>query len=132
MTIPPKSDKQQIGLTAEANDALKSIALKYFGDSQKEAYLFCIAYAIAHDLDIADAPQGGYTTKFNGLGTLDPSGSVRDLLEILRIGEAARPLATMERLAEVGVADIFRRLAGSETMADVIGSTSGLEPEAVT
>lgn len=117
-----RSDKQQIGLTAEGNEAIEAIASGYFGGSQKEAYLFAISYAIGADLDITSAPQGGYTTKYNGIGTLDPTGSVRELLEILEIGESDRPLATMEKLAEMGVRDIARRLSGNETMADIMAS----------
>lgn len=119
-----QGDKQQIGLTGEADDAIRDIAANYFGGSQKDAYLFAIAYAIGADLDPASAPSGGYTTKFNGIGTLDPTGSVRELLEILAIGDPARPLATMERLAEVGVRDIARKLEGNETVADIMAGVA--------
>lgn len=119
-----RGDKQQIGLTGEGNQAIETVAKEYFGGSQKETYLFAISYAMGADLKIETAPQGGYTTKYNGIGTLDPSGSVRELLEILNIGEPDRPMATMERLAELGVRDIARRLAGNETMADVMASVA--------
>ena len=115
-----KQDKQQIGLTPEANDAIAHIAAKHFGGSQQDAYRFAIAYAIGADLDLDAAPQGGYVTKFNALGTLESGTSIRDLLEILQIGEAARPFATAEKLAELGVRDIARRLEGNETLADVL------------
>lgn len=115
-----KDDKQQIGLTPEANDAIAQIAANHFGGSQQDAYRFAIAYAIGADLDLDDAPQGGYTTKFNALGTLETGTSIRDLLEILQIGEPARPFATAEKLAELGVRDIARRLEGNETLADLL------------
>lgn len=115
-----KDDKQQIGLTPEANDSIAQIANEHFGGSQQDAYRFAIAYAIGADLDLDDAPQGGYTTKFNALGTLESGTSIRDLLEILQIGEPARPFATAEKLAELGVRDIARRLAGNEAVADLL------------
>lgn len=115
-----KDDKQQIGLTPEASDAIAQIAADHFGGSQQDAYRFAIAYAIGADLDLDDAPQGGYTTKFNAAGTLDLGESIRALLEILQIGEPARPFATAEKLAELGVRDIARRLEGNETLADLL------------
>ncbi len=115
-----KDDKQQIGLTPEANDAIAKIAKDHFGGSQQDAYRFAISYAIGAKLDLNDAPQGGYITKFNALGTLESGTSIRDLLEILEIGEATRPFATAEKLAELGVRDIARRLDGNETLADLL------------
>ncbi len=115
-----KDDKQQIGLTPEANEAIARIAKEHFGDSQQDAYRFAIAYAIGAGLDLDDAPQGGYITKFNALGTLESGTSIRDLLDILRIGDPGRPFASAEKLAELGVRDISMRLQGNETMADLL------------
>lgn len=127
--VADKDDKQQIGLTPEANDAVAEIATEYFGGSQQDAYRFAIAYAIGAELDLDDAPQGGYVTKFNALGTLESGTSIRDLLEILQIGEASRPFATAEKLAELGVRDIARRLEGNETLADLLDEVAR-RPEA--
>ena len=125
-----KDDKQQIGLTPEANDAIAQIAGDHFGGSQQDAYRFAIAYAIGANLDLDDAPQGGYVTKFNALGTLETGTSIRDLLEILQIGDSARPFATAEKLAELGVRDMARRLDGNETLADLLDEvTASAEPE---
>jgi hypothetical protein len=115
-----RDDKQQIGLTPEANDAIAKLATDHFGGSQQDAYRFAIAYAIGAGLDIDDAPVGGYVTKFSALGTLETGTSIRDLLEILAIGERGRPFATAEKLAEMGVRDIARRLEGNETVADLM------------
>jgi len=123
-----KDDKQQIGLTPEANDAIAQIATDHFGGSQQDAYRFAISYAIGAGLDLDDAPQGGYVTKFNALGTLETGTSLRDLLEILQIGEPARPFATAEKLAELGVRDIARRLEGNETLADLMTGVAAEEP----
>lgn len=117
-----QDDKQQIGLTPEANESIAEIAIAHFGGSQQDAYRFAISYAIAADLDLAAAPQSGYVTKYNALGTLESGSSLRDLLEILKVGDPSRPFATAEKLAELGVRDIARRLNGSETLADILES----------
>jgi len=119
-----KDDKQQIGLTPEANEAIAQIAIDHFGGSQQDAYRLAISYAIGADLDLEGAPQGGYVTKYNALGTLETGTSIRDLLEILQIGDPARPFATAEKLAELGVHDIARRLEGNETFADLFGGST--------
>lgn len=115
-----KDDKQQIGLTPDANDDITKIAADHFGGSQQDAYRFAISYAIGARLDLDDAPQGGYVTKYAALSTLETGTSIRDLLEILQIGDPARPFATAEKLAELGVRDIARRLDGNETLADLL------------
>lgn len=115
-----KDDKQQIGLTPEANDAIAKIATDHFGGSQQDAYRFAIAYAIGAGLDLDGAPPSGYVTKFNALGTLETGTSIRDLLEILKIGEPGRPFATAEKLAEMGTRDIASRLEGNESLADML------------
>lgn len=122
-----KDDKQQIGLTPETNDAIAQIAREHFGGSQQDAYRFAISYAIGAGLDLDDAPQGGYVTKFNALGTLETGTSIRDLLEILQIGEASRPFATAEKLAELGVREIARRLEGNETLADLLDEVTEVD-----
>lgn len=115
-----KDDKQQIGLTPEANEAIGKLAADHFGGSQQDAYRFAISYAIGAGLDVNDAPQGGYVTKFSALGTLETGTSIRDLLEILAIGDPGRPFATAEKLAELGVREIATRLDGNETLADLL------------
>lgn len=122
--VSDKDDKQQIGLTPEANDDITKIADEHFGGSQQDAYRFAIAYAIGAGLNLDVAPQGGYVTKFNALGTLETGTSIRDLLEILQIGDVARPFATAEKLAEIGIRDIARRLEGNETLADLLRAVS--------
>lgn len=115
-----QEDKQQIGLTATGDTALQDLVADGYFANQIDAYRFAIAYAIAADLDLPDAPQGGYNTKFNALGTLESGSSIRDLIEILGIGERTRPFATAERLAELGITEIAHRLEGSESLADIM------------
>jgi hypothetical protein len=116
-------DKQQIGLTPGTDDALKKLAADYFA-SQTDAYRFAISYAIAAGLDPADAPQTGYVTKYSALGTLESGNSLRDLLAILKVGDSERPFATAEKLAELGVREISRRLSGSESFAEILSNVS--------
>ena len=75
-------------------------------------------------LDPADAPQGGYGTKFNALGTLESGSSIRDLIDILNVGDTSRPFATAEKLAELGVRELARRLQGNESLADILNEVS--------
>jgi hypothetical protein len=119
-----QEDKQQIGLTAAGDEAIKILVpdgRDGIFASQADAYRFAISYAIAVGLDPADAPSGGYSTKFNALGTLESGSSIRDLIAILEIGDASRPFATAERLAELGVCELARRLQGNESLADILG-----------
>ncbi|OJY42339.1 hypothetical protein [Pseudonocardia sp. 73-21] len=118
-----QDDKQQVGLTPEANEMIKSIAFKHFDGSEQDAYRFAIAYAVGAEFDPADAP-GGQVTKFSALGTLESNGSIRDLLGILGVGDINRPFATAEKLAELGVRDIAKRLDENETLGEIAASVA--------
>ena len=115
-----QEDKQQIGLTAAGEEAIQVLVADGRFASQTDAYRFAISYAIGAGLDPADAPQGGYNTKFNALGTLESGSSIRDLIDILGVGDTQRPFATAEKLAELGVREIAKRLEGNETLAEII------------
>jgi hypothetical protein len=122
-----QEDKQQIGLTPTGNEAIEVLAPETRDGlfaSQADAYRFAISYAIAMGLDPADAPQGGYSTKFNALGTLESGSSIRDLIDILNVGDTSRPFATAEKLAELGVRELARRLQGNESLADILSEVS--------
>jgi hypothetical protein len=119
-----QEDKQQVGLTPTGDDAIDILVSDGRFASQTDAYRFAIAYAIAAGLDPAGAPLGGYVTKFSALGTLESGSRIRDLMEILGIGETRRPFATAEKLAELGVRDIARRLEGNESLADIMREVS--------
>ena len=114
-----KDDKKQIGLTPEANDAIAKIATVHFGGNQQDAYRFAISYAIGAGPDPDDAPAGGYTTKYHA-EAVESGTSLREVFQILGIGDPGRPFATAEKLAELGVRDMARRLDGNETFADLL------------
>lgn len=119
-----QDDKQQIGLTSVGDEAIQVMVADGRFANQADAYRFAIAFAIAAGLDPAEAPQGGYNTKFNAIGTLESGTRIRDLIDITQIGEPDRPFATCEKLAELGVREIARRLEGSESLADILASTA--------
>lgn len=119
-----QEDKQQVGLTSAGDEAIQVLVSDGYFASQVDAYRFAISYAIAAGLDPADAPQGGYSTKFNALGTLESGSSIRDLIDILSVGETSRPFVMAEKLAELGVREIAHRLEGNESLADILSEVS--------
>ena len=117
-------DKRQIGLTSAGQTALEVLMADGRFATETDAYKFGISYAIAAGLDPDDAPPGGYNTKFNAGGGLDIDGVIRDLIDVLAVGDPARPYATAEKLAELGVTAVARRLEGSESLADIMVDVS--------
>src|SRR5687768_8497006 len=95
-------DKRQIGLTAAGQAAIEVLMAEGRFATESDAYKFGVSYAIATGLDPDDAPSRGYNTKFNAGGGLDTDG-LRDLIEVLNVGDPRRPYATAEKLAELGV-----------------------------
>jgi hypothetical protein len=118
-------DKRQIGLTSAGQTALEVLMTDGRFAEQTDAYKFGISYAIAAGLDPDEAPTGGYNTKFNAGGGLDIDGVIRDLIDVLAVGDPSRPYATAEKLAELGVTAIARRLEGNESLADIMLDVSG-------
>jgi hypothetical protein len=117
-------DKKQIGLTDDGAIALKELMDAEVFASETDAYRLGIGYALARGLDPHDAPERGYTTKFNAAGGIDPYGQVKSLITILRPQDDGRPYATAERLAEVGISEIASRLRSRETIANILDEFS--------
>lgn len=117
-------DKRQIGLTAAGQTAIEVLMADGRFATETDAYKFGISYAIAAGLDPEEAPAGGYTTKYNATGGIDIDGVIRDLIDVLAVGDPGRPYATAEKLAELGVTAIARRLEGSESLADIMTDVS--------
>jgi hypothetical protein len=118
-------DKRQIGLTSIGQAALEVLMADGRFAEQTDAYKFGISYAIAAGFDPDEAPTGGYNTKFNAGGGLDIDGVIRDLINVLSVGDPERPYATSEKLAELGITAIARRLEGNESLADIMLDISG-------
>lgn len=113
-------DKKQIGLTLAGSRALARLMGEELFAIEGDAYKFSIAYAVAMGVDPDEAPDSGYGTKFNATGGLDREGLVRDLLSVLNIGDPTRPYATAERLAEVGVTALVKRIEAHESLAEIL------------
>jgi hypothetical protein len=120
----PGEDKRQIGLTPVGQAAIEVLMADGRFATETDAYKFGISYAIAAGLDPNEAPTG-YKTKFNVIGGLDIDGVIRDLIDVLTVGDPSRPYATAEKLAELGVTAIARRLEGSQSLADIMADVSG-------
>ena len=118
-------DKRQIGLTSAGQTAIEVLMADGLFATETDAYKFGISYAIAARLDPDEAPTGGYTTKYNAMGGIDIDGVIRDLIDVLAVGDPGRPYATAEKLAELGVTAVARRLEGSESLADIMAAVSG-------
>mgnify|MGYP005816647155 CR=1 FL=1 len=116
-------DKQQIGLTAVGQSAIERLMATGLFAAEVDAYRCAIAYAVGTGISPEDAPKGGYETKFNAAGTLDKAGMIRDLIVLLDLGEDGRTYATAEKLAELGVQDLDRRLANHESLGQILQET---------
>ena len=118
--MPQDDDKVQIGLTSTGGDALDQLmALGLFG-AEGDAYKLGVAYALGKGMLVSEAPERGYGTKFHASGGLDRDGTLKEVVTTLLPEHADRPYATAERLAEVGVRELARRLAAHETLADIL------------
>jgi hypothetical protein len=126
----PPSDKKQIGLALGGSRALARLMAEGLFAIEGDAYKFGIAYAIATGLSPDDAPDSGYATKFNATGGLDREGLIRDLLAVLRVGDIARPYATAERLAEVGLTALAKRVEAHESLADILRELATIRDQA--
>lgn len=58
-------------------------------------------------------------------GGIDIDGIIRDLIDVLAVGDPGRPYATAEKLAELGNTAIGKRLEESESLADIMLNVSG-------
>jgi len=58
-------------------------------------------------------------------GEIDIDGIIRDLIDLLAVGDPGRPYATAEKLAELGNTAIGKRLEESESLADIMLNVSG-------
>jgi hypothetical protein len=98
-------DSITVGLTEETHSVLQRLKDDGVFNEMKDGYHFGIAFAIAKDLI---APANIRTRTILNLGSLDPDGSIRDMVLQLFPDAAARPYRYVERLAEAGVAEMGR------------------------
>lgn len=118
-------DRVTLGLTSEGAANLERVMeSKWFG-TEIAAYRAAIAVALASGTAKSSDEMKEMTTKFNQ-GSLDPDGSVRDLILLFADGDdRERPMAFAERLAEAGLADMAARLSNDPIgLAEALGLTS--------
>jgi hypothetical protein len=113
-------DKKQIGLTLAGSQALSTVMEARIVAIESDAYRLAIAYALGAGMDPGSAPKSGYQTKFNAAGGVDVDGQIRDLIAILLPEYSERPYATAERLAELGMSALAKRITERDSVADVL------------
>jgi hypothetical protein len=117
----PQKDKAQVGLSIEGNDHIEYLTkvYKWFEDGQ-DAYRTACAVALARGFKESDLPNVRNRTTKYGIGTLDPTGSLRDLICIMRPELSARPYASSEWLAEIGLNVIRTELDTGALLVDIL------------
>jgi hypothetical protein len=124
-------DKKQIGLTLAGGQALNRLMDARIVSTESDAYRVAIAYALGAGMNPEIAPKGGYQTKFNAAGGIDIDGQIRDLIAILLPEYRERPYSTAERLAELGISALAKRIAEQDNLALVFLEVASMEEEAV-
>ena len=97
-------DINTVGLSEQSHKSLRLPKDTGVFSEMRDAYRFGLAWAIAAGI-IADEDVKT-TETFVNVGTLDPDGSIRDVVIGLFPEAENRPYARVERLAEAGVAAI--------------------------
>ena len=127
--VIPEDTRAQVGLSEVAHRHLKRLKEdEYFGE-MKDAYLFAVALSLAHGA-IAREFEGKKTTIF-GLSTIDPDGSLRDVVSALRADSNESVTTTIELLAEWGVQELHKRASsGTLSFSDLLSElqTKLVEP----
>jgi hypothetical protein len=118
------SDKKQVGLTNRGGEALAVLMKTGLFPNESDAYRVGIAYSLAKPLNMNAAPESGYHTKFNAVGGLDTDGRIRQLIEILRPDLSERPYATAEKLAELGIVELARRVNEHDSIPTILSELS--------
>lgn len=120
MAQSDEKDKVQIGLTPAGVAAMQQMMNTGFFAAEGDAYKLAVAYALANDMNVEQAPDGGYQTKFNAAGGIDRDGTLRDVVATLRPEHASQPYTTAEKLAELGIVALVQRLSSHEALADIL------------
>lgn len=103
-----------VGVTDIGNAALAKLMTTNLFAAEMDAYKVAIALALRAGLS-SDQPLSGVKTKFN-IGSLDPDGSLVELVRLLDSSGVGDPVARAERLADSGLAMLASRLVDSEQL----------------
>jgi hypothetical protein len=121
--IDSRSDKTQVALSIEGNDHIEYLTkvFKLFADGQ-DAYRVSVALSLSRGFVETDlSPVHDKKTKY-GIGTLDESGALRDLICLLRPDLSSRPYAASEWLAEMGLFTIRNEYEEGKTLTEILTS----------
>jgi hypothetical protein len=116
--VSPAKDKVQPALTAEAREHLEEITKRGGFSDMQDAYRLATAIALAEQLAPADASLS--RTTYLNIGSLDPDGSLRNAVLAIREDHDDRPVALIERLAEVGIDRIRMHMDEGKPLRDLL------------
>lgn len=118
------SDKKTIGVTPANAAALADLTRRGNFASELDAAKFAMGYAIKMGMRTGSAE--GTETKWN-VGSVDPDGSLRSLLEAL-FPDVAEPYRTAEFLMNEGVKSLALSAAGSPDVYSTLFPTLSSVP----
>lgn len=113
------ADKKTIGVTKTNAAALSQLVTVGQFNSELDAAKFAMSYAISQG-----APAGiadGAETKWN-VGSVDPDGSIRSLVETLYPAEK-EPYRLAEHLINQGITQLTSRLENGEDFYEILFPT---------
>lgn len=116
-----RSDKSQVGLSVDGNDHIEHLTKvhKWF-ETGIDAYRVAVAVALARGMQESDLKLPKQRTTKYGVGTLDESGKLREMIITLRPELSDRPYAHSEWLAEIGLSIIRNELEEGKYLIDII------------
>lgn len=118
-----KNDKSQVGLSIDGNDHIEHLTKvhKWF-DNGIDAYRVAVAVALARGMQESDLKMPKQRTTKYGVGSLDESGKLREMIITLRPELRDRPYAHSEWLAELGLSIIRNELEMGKYLIEIIAS----------
>ena len=115
-----------IGLSDQSHETLRHLKKEGYFREMQDAYRFAIAFAARTVGDISLIPELKSSTTIFNIGTLDPDRRLRVLLESVLGVPEGEIYKTAEKLAEVGVVELGKRLeSGTLNLSTLV---KGLNP----
>lgn len=125
--VESKGDKSQVGLSIDGNDHIEHLTKvhKWF-EAGIDAYRVAVAVAIARGMQESDLKMPKQRTTKYGVGSIDESGKLREMIVTLRPELSDRPYAHSEWLAEIGLSIIRNELEEGKYLSEII--SEGAKP----
>jgi hypothetical protein len=111
-------DKTQLAMTEEAREEADAVQERAAFRDRQDLYRLAIAIAIRKNL--APAPESEPRRNYIGVGSLDPDGSIRTAVLQVRSDHDGRPYALAERLAEVGIHDMYSHFEAGRSVREYL------------